>query len=233
MLEIIKDVESEIFVISQIIKSYDENFVLLENESNNFLVYSKSKILVDANNLIKESLSPILFLKESNSFDKPKLIDIINNIYQRVFEAIRLSHNAELQNLSLNISKLKISEINLSAYSSFINKSLKNLAPFDCSISDDFIEAKEIVDSNILELKIEEERILNRKNRTKIFDFIFNRKSNIFFTEISNVLDNSKINEYFDSETNSQNYNSDENIYDENNAASRYSNNIFAKYLNI
>jgi hypothetical protein len=233
MLDIIKDVESEIFIISKLIKSYDENFVLLENESNNFLVYSKSKILVDANNLIKESLSPILFLKESNSFDKPKLIDIINNIYQRVFEAIRLSHNAELQNLSLNISKLKISEINFSAYSSFINKSLNNLAPFDSSIIDDFIEAKEIVDSNILELKIEEERILNRKNRTKIFDFIFNRKSNIFLTEISNVLINSKINEYFGSETNSQNYNSDENVYDGNKATSRYSNNIFAKYLNI
>ena len=224
MLDIIKDVESEIFIISQLIKSYDDNFVLLENESNNFLVYSKSKILVNANNLINESLSPILFLKESNSFDKSKLMDIINNIYQRVFEAIRLLHNAELQNLSLNIYKLKINQINFSAYSSFINKSLKNLTPFDCSISDDFIEAKEIVDSNILELKIEKERILNRKNRTKIFDFIFNRKSNIFFAEISNVIDNSKINEYFDSETNSQNYNSDENIYDGNNAASRYSN---------
>lgn len=224
MIDIIKDVESEIFIISQLIKSYDDNFVLLENESNNFLVYSKSKILVNANNLIKESLSPILFLKESNSLDKPKLMDLINNIYQRVFEAIRLSHNAELQNLSLNIYKLKINQINFSAYSSFINKSLKNLAPFDCSISDDFIEAKEIVDSNILELKIEKERILNRKNRTKIFDFIFNRKSNIFFTEISNVLDNSKINEYFDSEINSQNYKSDENIYNGDEAASRYSN---------
>ena len=102
MLDIIKDVESEIFIISQLIKSYDDDFVLLENESNNFLVYSKSKILVNANNLIKESLSPILFLKESNSFDKPKLMDLINNIYPNLINPVNHPALCGIQSSSVN-----------------------------------------------------------------------------------------------------------------------------------
>lgn len=224
MLDNIKDVESEMFIISQIIKKYDDDFFLLENKSNNFLVYSKVKILVNAGNLINETLSTVLFLKESNLFDKSKLIDLVNNIYKRVFETIRLTHNAELQNLSLNIPKFKLHEINFSSYSSFINKSLNNIEPFDCFIGNDFIEAKKIVDSNILELNIEKDRILNRRNRTKLFDFIFNRKSNIFLTRISNIIDNSDINEDAFNLIDSQDYNYDEKIYDGDEAENRYSN---------
>ena len=219
----VKEIDDNIVAIYSIIKNYDDIFFLYNSFSENDILKSKSQILINANNLINDTLKDILIIKKLISINSPQLIILIDIIYKRVFDAIYLSHNTELKILNSNPNFKSILNLNFATYTNFLNQILKNISQFNSENIDNVNHALEIIDFNYIHINLQKKQIESRTLLKKGMDFIFNRKSKISLKLIVNnfVTQNAKNESKNSLEKNNQ-FQSNNN--DKCNAESRYSN---------
>ena len=121
--------------LEAIFKEYDATFTSFVSLSSTNVINSKNKILTHVRTIITDTLSDMILIKKAEEKNNIQYIQIINDIYKRVYDGVMLVYNHEFSTLNNVAHTAKVVlATNLAPYVSLLSESSKNISSIDCEI---------------------------------------------------------------------------------------------------
>jgi hypothetical protein len=160
--------------LKAIFKEYDAIFTSFVSLSSNNIIKSKNKILKHVRLIITDTLSDVILLKKIAGKDNAKYIQIINEIYKRVYDGVILVYNHEFNQLN-NVAHTEsvVLGTNLAPYISLLSESSKNILNIDCEIKQRLNHSLDVIKQNSNYFHDLKAQIKNRSIGGVFRDFVF------------------------------------------------------------
>ena len=164
-------------------KDYDVTFSSFSRLSSTNVINSKIKILTFVRTIITDTFSDVILLKKAEE-NNIQYVQIINDIYKRVYDGVMLVYYHEFSRLNNSAHTAKvILTTNLAPYVSLLSESLKNISNIDCEIKTKITIALDVIRNNENYLKKLSSELQNRNIFDKLLRF-FKHDNLIVLSEI-------------------------------------------------
>ena len=160
--------------LDAIFKEYDATFTSFVSLSSTNIIKSKNKILKHVRIIITDSLSDVILLKKTVGKDNAQYVQIINDIYKRVYDGVLLVYNHEFNFLnSVAHTKKVILATNFAPYVSLLSESSKNISSIDCEVKQKLNHSLDVIKQNSNDFYDFKAQIKNRSIGGVFRDFVF------------------------------------------------------------
>ena len=160
--------------LDAIFKEYDATFTSFVSLSSTNIIKSKNKILKHVRIIITDSLSDVILLKKTIGKDNAQYVQIINDIYKRVYDGVLLVYNHEFNFLN-NVAHTEkvVLATNLAPYVSLLSESSKNISSIDCEVKQKLNHSLDVIKQNSNYFHDFKAQIKNRSIGGVFRDFVF------------------------------------------------------------
>ena len=155
-------------------KEYDATFTSFVSLSSTNIIKSKNKILKHVRTIIIDSLSDVILLKKTVGKDNAQYVQIINEIYKRVYDGVLLVYNHEFNFLN-NVAHTEkvVLATNFAPYVSLLSESSKNISSIDCEVKQRLSHSLDVIKQNSNYFHDFKAQIKNRSIGGVFRDFVF------------------------------------------------------------
>ena len=161
-------------LLDNTLKEYDTIFTSFVSLSSTNVIKSKNKILKHVRTIITDTLSDVILLRQTIGREDLQYIQMINEIYKRVYDGVMLVYKHEFNQLNnLAHSKSVVLATNLAPYVSLLNESSKNISSIDCEIKQRLNHGLDVIKQNSNYFQDLKAQIKNRSIGGAFRDFVF------------------------------------------------------------